>query len=154
MTDIKMSQDFFLLNFKKTWPTGGTVRWWEAPGQGRELSHYHGALCPSSLSALFPAPTFPSYRNLGGRSRARAMPFPGQGLGDRRSKATRTAARPPGPQHTSLLLQVHLVRARKLHPKQRLLCLHRSSASLPGFASYFKVIAPSGRLKSKFKGRR
>lgn len=64
------------------------------------------------------------------------------------------AARPPGPEHTTLLLQVHLARARKLRPKQRLLCLHRSSASLPGFASYFKVIAPSGRLKSKFKGRR
>lgn len=86
-------------------------------------------LCPSRLSSLSLTPTFPWSRNLG----AEAGLFLGQGLGH-------AAARPVGLQHAGLLLG----KGKEAVLNQKLLCLHGSSASLPGFASYFKVSALSG----------
>lgn len=62
-----------------------------------------------------------------------------QGLADYRSKATRSAAHPSPPPGT-------FGKGKEDAPNQRLFCLHGSSASLPGCASYFKVIAPPGKL--------
>lgn len=74
----------------------------------------------------------------GGRSWAIAMLFPGQELGDWVTRSTAHQSLPPG----------IFGKGKEAVPDQRLLCLHVPSASLPAFASYFKVIAPSGKLEA------
>lgn len=74
----------------------------------------------------------------GGRSWAIAMLFPGQELGDWVTRSTAHQSLPPG----------IFGKGKKAVPDQTLLCLHVPSASLSAFASYFKVITPSGKLEA------